>query len=143
MPREIGTVVSMEGSIATIHFNRQAACEKCGACGMLKNQSVMELVLAVPPGIKPGDRVALQLDDSFFYFSTLLLYGVPLLCLIAGIALGVLLSPSINAAWDPQLVGAVAGLALAGISYGILRAFNGKFSQMRKRRLTVEKVENE
>jgi sigma-E factor negative regulatory protein RseC len=143
MPREIGTVVRVDDGIATVHFDRRAACEKCGACGMLKNRSVMEITLPVGPDIRPGDRVALRMEDSFFYLSALLLYGVPLLALVAGVAGGAALSPLIRAGWDPQLAGAMAGLALAAASYAMLRLFNRRFMRMRVRRMTVERVNGE
>lgn len=143
MPREIGTVVRVDGGVAVVHFNRRAACEKCGACGMLKNRSVMEISLPVGPDIRSGDRVALQMADSFFYLSAMLLYGVPLLALVGGAAGGSALIPLIHAGWDPQLGGALAGLALAAASYAALRPFNRRFAGMRLRRMTVEKVDGE
>ena len=141
MPREIGTVVRVEGRAATVHFNRRSACERCGACGMLKNQGVMELTVNVPFEVEPGDRVALTMDDSYFLLSTLLLYGLPLAALVAGVVAGVMLGARLFPGRDPELVGAVTGIAAAAASYLALRLFGARFAALRRSRMSLEKVE--
>ena len=136
MAEEIGVVRSVAGGLATVEFERSSACGKCGACGLLSGASNrMVTTAAAPPGVQVGDQVRMVMSDSFFYLSTVLLYGVPLAALVLGVALGSLLFGP-----DRPIFPALIGLGLAAACYAILRLCDPWFKKLRQGKMRLEVV---
>ena len=83
-----GTVIALNGSIATIKILRDSACgENCAACGLCQNRE-LTVKLLVDDDIKFGDNVKLISEDKHILKSSALLYLVLTLLLILGGFLG-------------------------------------------------------
>ncbi len=120
--RQTGIVLSAQGNTATVRFQRSSACGKCNACFHLgKSEADIELDNAL--GAKPGDRVIIELHGKTVVKASVIVYGVPLVALIAGIAIG-------SAAGD--LYAALAGVLFAAGAFFLLRALEPRFSRMRE-----------
>lgn len=123
MKRE-ATVVNVNGKLMA-EIVRTEACGQCHACDFGRKQ---KLHYPLPAGqYSEGDVVTLEVSDRALTRATLLAYGLPFLCLLAGLFAGGLL---FRAEWAQALT-AVVFLA-GGCAYIALtekkRRKNGKYA---------------
>ncbi len=86
--RTVGTVIAVDGENATVAFKRSKACGDCHACisfGTDQAQTAIRNTL----GAAIGDRVAIELHQGSVFKASLILYGLPLVLLLAGVLLGI------------------------------------------------------
>lgn len=120
MITERGTVVSLEGDYAWVQSAAQSGCRRCAegrGCGggifaRLLGDRLHRIRVLNRLGAQPGEEVLIGLTESALLGGALLVYGLPVLLLVAG---AVLATP-----WgEPAAVaGALAGL---GAGIGLLR----------------------
>lgn len=117
---QTGLVVAAGDGKATVRIVRSDACGKCNACFSFgKNEADIEL--DDPIGVAPGDRVRIELHGKSVFRASLLMYGIPLVALIAGVLIGSI--------WG-DLYAAICGVALAAGTFFIFRALEPKLSRM-------------
>ena len=87
---EDGIVKESKNGIATIVISNFDHCEECTAKLYCKPGSALERSLTVkdPFGVNPGDKVRVSVNGSKILSVTFLLYGIPLILLLAGIFIG-------------------------------------------------------
>ena len=79
-----GRVVAEKDGQIEVCFERPEACAKCGACGGGKHISQVKI-----PGSAPvGSMVAVDMPEGQVLKASAVAYVIPLLLLLAGIALG-------------------------------------------------------
>lgn len=119
-------VRAVDGDIAEVVVMRQSTCGGCQAksgCGtalvgdLFPNRE-MALRLDNSQHARAGDLVMIGLPEASLQIAALLLYGLPLLTLIAGAMAGQWLAQSIGTALEPTailagLLGLIAGLTAA------------------------------
>lgn len=108
MATEQGIVVRLEGDSAWVRTTPTSACEGCsakGSCNAVGEEKEVRVLNARGAGV--GDRIVLCMDTGPLLRATFLLYVFPILCLLAGAAVGEWLAPSLGR--DPS-----AGAALLG-----------------------------
>ncbi len=120
--RQTGTVIAVNGSMATVRFKRTDACGKCHACFTL-NSTEADIELENSVGARIGDTVLIELHSGSVLNASLIMYGIPLVALIAGVVIG-------SAAGD--MYAALGGVLFACGAFFIIRAFEPKFSRMNK-----------
>jgi positive regulator of sigma E activity len=107
-------VVAVRGETATVELDRSAACGGCRLCSAFGDK--MRLDLPAIEGLEPGQRVVVGLTGSVSMRSVLLLFGLPLVGLVAGALLG-------QAAPIPGLsadaTSAVLAFALLAAAFGV------------------------
>ena len=123
MKRE-ATVVNVNGKLMA-EIVRTEACGQCHACDFGRKQ---KLLYPLPAGqYREGDVVTLSVSDHALTRATLLAYGLPFLCLFAGLLVG---SLAFRAEWAQALT-AIAFLA-GGCAYLAVtekkRRKNGKYA---------------
>ena len=121
---EVGVVREVKDGRATVVFERTEACKACGACTKVGAQEVM-VVVDNTENAKPGDTVAVAMDGGTVMSASLIMYGAPLLGLIAGVGIPMLLGAD-------QIVCAVVGLVAAFGAYGVIRLFEPKLSKKKR-----------
>lgn len=120
--RTVGTVTELNGDKAKVVFTRSKACGDCHACVSFgSNQAETELANTL--GAKVGDRVSIELHSGSVFTASLIMYGIPLAALLAGVLVGSLIS---------DLFTAVFGIGAAAIAFLIIRLFEPKFKKMGK-----------
>lgn len=118
--RQIGLVISISGDTAVVRFQRSAACGKCKACFQLgSDEADMEIENTI--GTKAGDRVVVEMHGNTMLKASLIMYGIPVLALVAGVAAG-------SAMGDSYAF--LGGILFAAGAFFIIRAFEPKFSRM-------------
>ena len=87
---EDGIVKESKNGIATIVISNSDHCEECTAKLYCKPGSSVERSLTVkdPFGVNPGDKVRVSVSGSKILSASFLLYGIPLILLLAGIFIG-------------------------------------------------------
>ena len=87
---EEGIVKEAKNGIAVISIQDSERCNECTAKIYCKPGSSEERSLTVrdPYGVHPGDKVRVVIKGSKILSASLLLYGVPLMLLLAGIFIG-------------------------------------------------------
>ena len=122
MPTQIGLVTrQLPGGLTEVLTERKSACGGCQpshSCSSCLTSSKIKARVHNPVGARSGDIVEIHLDSRAIYYSALVLYGLPLLGLILGAALGAGNAGTwlANASVAPALFGVLgiaAGFAVA------------------------------
>ena len=120
MIEEQALVVAIDGDQAMLEIVRRTPCGLCGqtrGCGVSVFGKLLghrnNVFRAVNPlNAQIGDQVVVGVDEKALLVSSLAVYGIPLVLVLAGAIVGTLLAPSGGDAWP--LAGAGLGL-FAGI----------------------------
>ena len=118
--RQTGKVLELRGKKAVVRFIRSDACGHCNACftfGSKEADIEIDNILSA----EPGETVVIELHGKSVFKASVIVYGVPLVCLLAGAALGSVLG---------DLYAALGGVLFAAGSFFILRALEPRFSRM-------------
>jgi len=116
---EEGIVKKAKNGIAVISIQDSDKCKECTAKIYCKPGSSEERSLTVrdPHGAHPGDKVRIVIKGSKILRASFLLYGIPLILLLAGIFLGMEVF-TIN----KELYSSLAGIGLV-VVYSLLLSF--------------------
>ena len=120
MIEEIAVVVETDGDKALLEIVRSKPCGLCGqtrGCGLslwggLLGHRNRVFHASNEIGARTGDSVVVGIDEKALLAGSLAAYGVPLLFLIAGAAMGGALLPAAMHADARSGAGAVVGLVL-------------------------------
>ena len=116
--REEGIVVESHGDRATVRVERSAACKHCSARALCRpfGDTANIMTVANTCGASAGQRVAVAIEPERLVKNSLVLYGIPLLAVIAGAGAGAYIGRALigTAAMDiGAILGAGACLAMA------------------------------
>ncbi len=127
---EDGIVIESENGQAEISLIKTDNCEECHAKLFCKPKSDNTKILRVsdPFGVKPGDEVKISVAGSTIFKVSMILYGIPLFLLIAGVFLALEIFPQNHFL---ELYSFLTGLSFAGIYYLIIFLFSESFSKTR------------
>ena len=132
MKRE-ATVALRKGKLCAV-IVRSEACGDCHACDFGKKE---EMHYPLTQGnYKEGDKVTIEISDRALGRATLIAYGLPLLCLLIGLALG---AAFFNAEWA-QALSALVSLAAGWL---IIRISEKKRSRNQMYACRAEKMKTE
>ena len=126
----IGRVVSVEGAEAVVRFARGMACAHCGACLTLSDGN-METRVKNTLSAAVGDHVEVRLAANRVVSATLLAYGVPLVALLAGLAIGSQIS---------DIVAVGLGLLFCAAAYLALHLLERRWKERETYRPTMIRV---
>ncbi len=136
MDNEIGIIKDINNNEVEIEFSRSSACGKCGACMMAKDTGKMLIKIPYTKKINIGDEVYIDIDRNFYLLSSLLLYVLPLLILIAVVMLG----SNILHGDNSQIIIAFSAIVLSFGSYFVLKLFKKSFTELKRQKITYFKV---
>jgi len=132
----LGVVKEIKDEKVTVIFRRSSSCGKCEACGLLKETGEMFLEFDYEEQVEKGEAVGVYVDEKFFLLSAFLLYGIPLVVLLAGIGIA---SIFFNEGYG-QLVAALIGFVLCFGTYFVLRKYDGYFEKIKKKYMKYTKI---
>ena len=116
----VGEIVEIKENRAKVVFKRQKACGDCRACASFGTDSVITEVENTL-GVKVGDRVEIALHAPSVMKAGLIMYGIPLAALIAGVLIGSRIG---------DLAAALFGIGGAALAFAAIRVFEPKFKSM-------------
>ena len=79
-------MVAVDGGKATVEFDPHEGCGSCGLC--LAAAKKMRLELDSIDGLEPGQRVIVAISRALSLRGVFVLFGLPLLGLVAGSVIG-------------------------------------------------------
>ncbi len=85
---EQGEVIAAAGSRARVRLPRNDSCRACGLCLFAGDGRGMILEAENPAGAGVGDRVEVELERRDPLAAAVLLFGLPLLAMLAGAGAG-------------------------------------------------------
>lgn len=120
--RQTGVVILDKGKTAVVRFQKSDACGHCNACFRLGGTEA-DVEIENSLHAKEGDVVVIELHGKSVFKASLIVYGIPLIGLIAGAALGSTVG---------DLYAALGAVLFAAGSFFILRALEPRFSRMKE-----------
>ena len=128
--------------VATTPGGGCGACSENGACGLLLYQTGSEgqevLVADNAIGARPGDSVELELPPGVELGLSALVWGVPVLGLVVGAAVGALGHAALGLSQD---AGVLLGAGLGtGLAYALLRVIDRRAARSRRIRPRVVRL---
>jgi sigma-E factor negative regulatory protein RseC len=139
---EFGQVVKVLNGDVRVRLNRQEACAKCGACTAGLESKDMFIEATNIAKAKMDDWVEIQLEEANFIKAVAIMYGIPLIGLLLGLALGSLAGNY----WFPgfaDILGIIAGLLGAGLSFLLIHLNEDKFKTKKFKPKAVRRVKAE
>lgn len=110
-----GRVVNAGNGEIEVCFDRPEACEHCNACAGQKHHTLVKV-----PGEAPvGSLIDVEMPPAQLLKASALAYAAPLALMILGVVAGLYIFHS-------ETAGAVTGVAMMAVSYGLLRLFEKK-----------------
>ncbi len=116
--KDRGVVVSTANSFAQVEVSCLEACQECSASSLCIGHKNARGFLSVrnPLHAKTGDRVMIAIPESRYGKALILLFGILLLAVLAGMGVGYLISPFLPlSSLGSSLCGIALGVVLAGV----------------------------
>ncbi|MBE9528216.1 MAG: SoxR reducing system RseC family protein [Proteobacteria bacterium] len=132
---EVGVIVEVSGSVATIKASKSGSCDSCSAKKSCASISETEMLLEAENciGAKVGDQVMYSVDAGSIIKAGVMLYLMPIIAFIAGVVIGTYAAPHFWPGANPDLVTGLFGilfltLAFTGLKlYSRITAANGAY----------------
>ena len=130
-----GRVFKVEGNLAWVEFASSNACAQCGACARAKTgKMVNEAENTI--GARVGETVVVEISPATLTLFPLIAFGLPILLLFIGLAIGSLIS---------ETVAIVIGLVLLGAGILLARLVDKYISRLKRfksRIISIKKGES-
>ncbi|MGB4269131.1 MAG: SoxR reducing system RseC family protein [Spirochaetota bacterium] len=142
METECGIVKKVTGNYVVVEADAVSFCSSCGnhECTMRQSRG-RQLLIENTMGAQAGDRVFFVIPSKGLVLSSFVIYGIPIVFLIAGILLGSLIPlPVLH---DKEVSGMVIGIAFLLISFMVMRFASKqivKRNQITPEMIKVEKL---
>lgn len=130
---QFGEVISVKDKMALVRVRRHSACRDCGRCGMgiAGGEPVdPEIEVRNPIGARVGEVVRISMDTRQLLAASFLMYLLPVIGLILGIALGqwAVLELELAAGRGADLAGLGFGLFIMVLIYAFARRRGSKMA---------------
>ncbi len=120
MDSPVATITALSDGMATVTVSRLVACARCAAgkgcgAGLLSGNpkpAKFQVRVAESMGLEVGDQVTLELSPDSLLKASFLVYGLPLVGVVAILIVGWLVA-------GPLTDVAATGLAVAGLAAGL------------------------
>lgn len=119
---DVGTVVRMNGRIATVELKRSGGCKGCsmrGMCFSKNTDSVFELETDL--ALEPGDKVQIEISARTRIMSSVLIFLVPVFFLFAAFILA--------SRWLTELPSILISFGAMALSFLIIRLIDRRIGQ--------------
>ena len=117
---ESGIVMQIKDKTMVVEFERSEMCAKCGACQHGQKQAMLMEVQRIG-NAAIGDKVQVQLPEKTLLKASFIAYGIPLVMLVAGLLGGSYLAEALKLPGNAEHYAALLGLAMAALSFLIIR----------------------
>ena len=119
---EKGLVIEEKGDKVVIKMTRKEACAKCRACvaGLSEKDMILEARNAC--GAAKDDWVEVELEADGFLYAVGIMYGIPLIALLAGVILGNFVIAPMLSFINPDVVSFFTGIIFTGLAYLWIRS---------------------
>lgn len=120
---EEGIVMEIRGDRVRVLTQRTGFCEPCpqeGSCQIGEGHTIV-VEAKDPLGVRVGQRVRVVVQTRTFLRASFLAYGMPLLFLLGGVAVGYQLAQVLDLSRHADSLAAIGGLAALPFSLLVIR----------------------
>lgn len=110
----VGTVERLESDFVIVSMKRQDMCGDCHACEMIGEVKKCTLKCVNKCNSQIGDRVEIDVANSSFMKATFIIYGLPLIGLLAGVGIGYKVSEALGIVLGVLFMAGIFGLIKLG-----------------------------
>ncbi|MGI6109817.1 MAG: SoxR reducing system RseC family protein [Eubacteriaceae bacterium] len=122
--KEYGTVTAVHGKKADVVIARSAMCGECGACQIGKEHLTMQTTAENNANAHAGQQVAVEMEFTSVMKATAIAYGIPLVMMLVGGAIGWLAAPGLGL--DQVLTSFWTGVVFIAAAYLLIHLFEKK-----------------
>lgn len=139
---ETGRVVSIEDGKAVVEIEKGAACATCAStrCACNYGTKTVTVTAEDPVGVRENQLVQISVPEGIALRAALIVYGIPLVALIAGILVGEYLGERFEIETLFEILGGIGGLALSLL---VIKYYNNVFKRREHHQPVVTKVVGE
>ncbi len=141
MIEETGVVQKTEGVMASVLVQKRGACEGCtstGTCEVTQDGMVIEAIN--PVQAKPGQTVSIIISPISYLKGTMLVYGFPMIALIAGAIIGKIIGERFFGSANSDLAAAIAGFTTFIAAFLFARIWTSKAESKTENKPIIEKI---
>lgn len=120
----------LDGNMAEVEIMRHPACSSCGACSHGKGGPKQIVRALNGVGAREGQTVIIEGETGAVLWAAFVVYMVPVLMMLAGFALGPLVSRLLGAAGGEGF-NALLGFAFLVLGFGIVRIYDSRVNKAR------------
>ena len=140
MIEEEGIVAEIEGNIAKVAVLKKSACEQCSAAGVCHPGDQEYLEAANPLNAVKGQKVKVAIAPQVYLKASLILYGIPMVALIAGAIIAKNIAVRYVGEEQSDLWAFIAGMACTFISFLFIRSYNKKVEKTQKYKPVIVEI---
>ncbi len=138
---EVGIVTKADGITARVLVQKRGACEGCAASGVCEtSEQGMEIEALNPVQAKVGQQVKVSIKPQTYLKGAILVYGVPLICFIAGVIIGKNIGETYFKQINSDIVSVILGFAGFIISFLMVRAWSKKAETKIEYKPVIEEI---
>ncbi|MDO8282829.1 MAG: SoxR reducing system RseC family protein [Thermodesulfovibrionia bacterium] len=127
MIEETGVVIRTEGITATVLVQKRGSCEGCTATGTCATtQEGMEIEALNPVQAEAGQTVKVSIQSMTYLKGTMLVYGFPMIALIAGAVIGKNIGEKFFSSFDSDLCAAIFGFSAFLLAFLFAKVYSRK-----------------
>ncbi len=141
MINETGTVTKVDGIMALVAVQKKSSCEGCtagGACKTTAEGAEIEALNPVHAGV--GQIVRLSIAPYTYLKGTMLIYGIPVVVLIAGAIAGKNIGDTYFPSINSDLIAAIAGFGLLVLSLLGIKIWSNKMDSNTEYKPVIEEI---
>lgn len=124
---EVGQVTQVINDEVVVRLLREEACAKCGACTAGLDSKDMFIHATNLCEASQNDWVEITLEEENFIKAVMIMYGMPLIGLLAGIGIGFLLTTLVMGSMN-ELITIAFGLGFSGLVFLWIRKNEYRFN---------------
>lgn len=143
MVEEIGVVTKTEGITAKVAIQKKGTCEGCAVKGVCETQGEGADIEALNPvGAKVGQTVKVSIKAQVYLKGTMLVYGIPVIALIAGAIFGKNIGEAYFRGTSSDLIAAIMGFGSLFLSFLIIKIWTRTFETKTEYKPVIEEIIN-
>ncbi len=119
---------------------KKSACEQCVASGVCHPGDQEFLEAANPLGAKKGQKVKVVLAPQMYLKASIILYGIPMVALVAGAIMGKNFSARYVGEQNSDLWAFIAGMVCMAVSFLFIRLYNKKVEKTQKYKPVIVEI---
>lgn len=140
MIEEEGIVVEEDGGTAKVSILKKSACEQCASSGICHPGDQEYMEASNPLGARKGQKVKVILAPQVYLKASIVLYGVPMVSLIAGAIIAKNLAEHSGAVSNSDLWAFIGGMVCMLVSFIFVKWYNRKVEKTQEYKPVIAEI---
>jgi sigma-E factor negative regulatory protein RseC len=137
---EIGIIEHEDGLHATVSVLKRNACDGCSSvtCNPVGHSMTIEALN--PIHARVGQKVKISIKSNTYLKSSVIVYGIPAIALVAGAVLGKEVISTHFAVHDPDNISAISGFAACLLSFFSVKIWSSMADKGNAAKPVIEEI---